>query len=70
MERYRSGHNGLALKACVTALTRHGGSNPSRSARIAAHFYGDGIYENQIWQLEETTKINFKNLLTKAKYML
>ena len=45
-------------------------SRSTASARIAAHFYGDGIYENQIWLLEETTKINLKNLLTKEKCMI
>ena len=32
MGRCRSGHNGLALKACVPALNRPGGSNPSLPA--------------------------------------
>lgn len=43
------------------------GSNPTPSARIAAHFYGDGDYVNQSWQSEETTKNKFQKPLDKYK---
>lgn len=46
--------NAAVLKTVVRD-ERTVGSNPTPAARIAAHFYGDGDYENQSWQSEETT---------------